>query len=141
MDTKPADTNRLKPDTVTAIAAISVAAIALVVSIWQGYETRHHNRLSVRPVLILDVDYTKDEAVETIRLRNVGTGPAIVKTFTVNEDGQPVQKVGDNPWGAAIEDLEASGIQVDYYWEEPGEAIGVNETSPMLSISEEVRSG
>ena len=41
-------------DRITAISAVVIAVATLAVSIWQGYETRRHQRLSVRPALVVD---------------------------------------------------------------------------------------
>ncbi len=69
-----------------SIPALSlfVAFLALFVAIWQGIETRTHNRLSVIPHL--DITIVQKE-LETgkggIRVINDGVGPAIIKYVKV----------------------------------------------------------
>jgi len=41
-------------DKILAISTIIIALSAVIVSLWQGFEQRKHNRLSVKPILGLD---------------------------------------------------------------------------------------
>ncbi len=76
----------------TAIVTVIIAVIALSFSIWQGLETRRHNRLSVRPVLerVLDVKLNDDTLHYMLAIVNQGTGPAIVKKFQFLLNGKTV---------------------------------------------------
>ena len=80
----------LEMDTIVALSAAVTAVAALVVSVWQGAETRKHNRLSVTPRIRFDFVYRRGEKVR-FQLMNRGIGPAIVSKFAVNCDKRPVE--------------------------------------------------
>lgn len=80
---------KFKTDLLPSFVAILVAIAAIAVSIWQGMETRKHNRLSVKPKLqfIFRADPQGDAS---IILTNDGLGPATIKNFDILLDGKPV---------------------------------------------------
>jgi hypothetical protein len=41
---------------VTTVATVVIAVAAVVVGVWQSLAARKHNRLSVRPLLVLEVN-------------------------------------------------------------------------------------
>jgi len=66
-----------------SIPALSlfVAFLALFVAIWQGAETRTHNRLSVIPHIDITIVQEEPESGRGgIRVMNDGVGPAITKS-------------------------------------------------------------
>jgi hypothetical protein len=130
-------TCRIRPDTITGIAATFIAVLALVGSLFEAAETRRHNRLSVKPVLSFETEVAQDDTVQTIRLKNLGTGPAIIKSFSVYANDKPVQKLGNDPWGSVIESLNLADIAFKYFWYSPGDVIGINEEKSVLTIKEE----
>jgi len=73
------NTNKLKPDTLTAISSIIIALIALGISIWQGIETRNHNRQTVTPNLSITRDFRNEAKDVGIFIESVGLGPVIIK--------------------------------------------------------------
>ena len=72
-----------------ALSAIVVAACSLALSIWQGILARQHNRLSVRPIVI--VSGMHNEKGSGWVLGNAGLGPALVKWFEVTVDEKPMR--------------------------------------------------
>lgn len=124
-----------KSQIVTEIATVAIAVIALVVSIWSGIESRQHNRLSVRPALNFDIEQWLDGTINTIYIKNFGTGPAIVKKFTVYVDDQPAQEAGAKMWDSALNLLGLSGTPVEIYWYDPEDVIGINEATTILKIN------
>jgi len=70
-----------------AISAGVIALAALGVSIWQGYISREHNKLSVRPHLefILHCKTTEDFR---LILRNSGLGPALISKISLFVDNK-----------------------------------------------------
>lgn len=71
------------------VLTLVVASCTLLITFWQGYLTRKHNRLSVRPWLAWNRSYqTLPEGTRiTFSLENNGVGPAIVREryFTKGE--------------------------------------------------------
>ena len=68
-------------DIVSANPALDVALIALVFAVWQGWRIHKHNKLSVRPVLKIDVSNGArgDRGHYRLKLVNCGIGPAVIK--------------------------------------------------------------
>ena len=90
--------------------SVFIALTALIVSVWQGYETRKHNRLTVKPILNFTKNYNSTydiigtDTVVTRKyqlvLSNNGTGPAIVKSFKLYFDGEElIPEEGFYLWG------------------------------------------
>lgn len=103
-----------------------VAGLAVVVSLWQGYETRRHNRLSVKPLIAFDRNYSqnvktpelgaeaKADTVRyfTLRLKNQGFGPAIVKRFQLFVEGKGIPVTESFPW---LNALKKAGYKGNIY--------------------------
>ena len=67
-------------------SSIVIAALALAWAIWQGSESRKHDRLSVRPRLDFDVRSIQGEPIR-VWFENQGLGPAIVRKLELVVDG------------------------------------------------------
>ncbi len=82
---------------VTAIASIFIAIIALFFSVWQGLQTRKHNKLSVRPLLKFYPRQSDDSQNGHYRLAlvNCGIGPAVIKNVKLLFDGVLVPHCDD----------------------------------------------
>lgn len=74
-----------------SIPTIVLACVAVVISIWQGCETRHHNKLSVKPFLGIRFSISKNDPLMGVWIENNGFGPAIIKDFFVYLDRQPTR--------------------------------------------------
>ncbi len=74
-----------------SIPTIVLACTAVVISIWQGCETRRHNKLSVKPLLSITISTSENDSLMGVWIDNNGTGPAIIKEFFVHLDGQPTK--------------------------------------------------
>ena len=72
-------------------AAAVIALCALAVSIWQGRVMRFHQMLSVKPHIDIDYKFFPGKPIE-IRMLNNGVGPAIIKSFKILYDGQPLSE-------------------------------------------------
>jgi len=78
-------------NTIISISAIFVACVAVGISIWQGFETRRHNKLSVKPYLVIRTSTSKSGLSMGVWVENDGLGPALIKDFIVYFDGQPTR--------------------------------------------------
>lgn len=78
----------MKTENIIAASSALVACLALGLTIWQGSLTRRHNRLSVRPHLV--VETSSDDFEYEVRLTNNGLGPAVIKRIDVTVDGNPI---------------------------------------------------
>ncbi len=64
-------------------AATIIAILALLFTIYQGYLTRRHNRLSVKPFLNFTNKYDANNIIQYCILKNSGLGPAIITNIKV----------------------------------------------------------
>jgi len=68
---------------ITTWATTVIALAAVVVSFWTGYETRRHNRLSVKPLLGIAGNTAPGPEYGLI-LSNDGAGPALVTGWKIS---------------------------------------------------------
>ncbi len=97
------------------IFAVFIAIAAVAVAIWQMWEMRKHNRLSVKPHLYFSTHSVLGEPAG-LRVTNGGLGPAIIKSFSLGVD---------NKW---IDDTEKGG------WIEAGKLLGAEKIAPILDV-------
>ena len=82
---------------VTGISTTVIALCALALSIWQGIQTRRHNRLSFRPHLTTWSNRDAEKGFYRIELINNGIGPALIEEFLVKVDGKVISGQGPEP--------------------------------------------
>jgi hypothetical protein len=82
---------------ISGIATTIIALCALALSIWQGVQTRRHNRLSFRPHLTTWTNTDAEKGFYTIELTNNGIGPALIEEFLVKVDGKVISGQGTEP--------------------------------------------
>lgn len=91
--------------------SLFVATLALVFSVWQGFENRYHNKLTQRPHLDLSLRASDGAMVRGIRLDNAGLGPAIIKSISFSVNGSPVSlsendiSIGKNIYTKVLDDI------------------------------------
>lgn len=88
------------------MASAVVAVLALGATLWQGFVTRNHNRLSVRPLLRLAHRFVTEHPEDgeecsnvtryEIFLHNHGLGLATIKRITFHVDGKEAKSISDN---------------------------------------------
>ena len=109
---QPSKQNR-KSD-IPSIVAIFIALMALFISIWQGCEERRHNRLSVTPILTFDnISHNRSK---TIKLKNVGLGPARILSFEIMEGDAVYSAENGNPWNK-LSFIKNIGFSEMYYFD------------------------
>jgi len=126
---------------IIALAAMFIALGALVVSFWQGFLTRKHNRLSVRPHLTFERDLGDREDSFGIHVVNNGLGPAIYSAFTLTVDGGDSVRI-ENTIGWA-EALSRAGLSGPFFFRFPevGEALAGGGTIALLTCEEPASQG
>jgi len=75
--------------------AISISAIALILSTWQAFMFREHSQLTVRPVLDVEKQYFKEGYNHLVRIviKNDGFGPAIVDSNLFIFDSKTIDEL------------------------------------------------
>jgi len=124
----------MKPEFIIALTSIVIAGAALFVTIWQGFVTRRHNRLMVRPVFRIDRDELNDQPIRII-LHNVGVGPGFIDRFDVMVDGANI--VGDRVtrMNTAMDRIGLREYRIQYFSPSIGEAINVGESQALIKIT------
>lgn len=79
-----------------------MALLALGFSIWQGWQIRRHNKLSVRPHLTTWTNTDAEKGYYTIELINNGIGPALIEEFLLKVDGKIISGQGSEPIEKAL---------------------------------------
>ncbi len=80
---------KLSTETWIATCATFIALCALFVSVWEGVQTRRHNKLSTNPNLGIRVSISQNHASMGVFIENNGLGPAILEKLVVYIDNQP----------------------------------------------------
>ncbi len=81
------------------ITGTTIAFGVAITTIWQGFLTRRHNRLSVKPILIITrVTVTGEKA--NILIKNTGVGPAIICYIKFIVDGVVIEQNLSEPTNA-----------------------------------------
>ena len=68
------------------IASIFIALSALFLAVYEGRQTRKHNRVSVKPKLHVSRNFNEEKGILTFRLINGGIGPADVTKIQFCEE-------------------------------------------------------
>ncbi|MEN0051168.1 MAG: hypothetical protein AAF806_29155 [Bacteroidota bacterium] len=119
-----------KSEKIQSTAAMFVAVIALLISVWQGCEERRYNRFSVRP--LLNFDLHSSSGTRTIKLANEGLGPAIFKQFVIEIDGKKYNAENGNPWEAVLEKRGLRNKFSQMYYYADGTIMQANNSANLL---------
>ncbi|MBL4561633.1 MAG: hypothetical protein JKX79_11690 [Labilibaculum sp.] len=65
------------------ILSCFIAMLALIFTIYQGYLTRKHNRLSVKPILSFESKQSLNDNRYTCSVGNRGLGPALIDSISL----------------------------------------------------------
>lgn len=120
-------------------ATIFIAVLALVVSVWSAYETRKHNRLSVKPSISISGVFTDDQDESGILVSNNGSGPAFLQKFDVYIESKKMPNSSPVKLGRAIQ--ETLGISDIYLYvgvPSPGAVFKEGTTHKILGTSEKL---
>ncbi len=79
-------TDWITPEITIAISSVVIAVCALGISIWQGYLTRKHNRLTVNPYAVIQVDLSAQSEQVGVQIRNQGVGPMIINSIGIRRE-------------------------------------------------------
>ncbi len=117
--------SKISSDTIVSISAIIIALASIVVTTWQGIETRKHNRLSVSPKLELIFESGKNNFGYV--LTNNGLGPSIITGKRIFIDGEEIRYTGFSGYEEFIDKLGLNDRDVSHGAIYPGRTIRANE--------------
>jgi hypothetical protein len=128
---KPHEGMGMNAGTITAICAVVIAVASLVVSVYQTYAMRQHDRHSVRPVLQLHKGWPLGGKAG-IRLINSGLGPAVIVGSTLTVDGEAIGKWNEDSVNSLRERLAVRPSAVTF---NDGEVIATDYEQYLLSVA------
>jgi hypothetical protein len=121
------------PAEVLAIAAVIVAVLALVATVWQGWIARQHSRMSVRPALNY-VDMRDSPAALGLAIVNHGLGPAIVDGIEITVDGRRFEQMGSEYKAFVAHQVHNYGANVQFQSLTSGLPIPVGQPFVLLKL-------
>jgi hypothetical protein len=127
---------KLSSDTIIGIAATVIALASLWLSASEGYQTRLHDHLSVKPYLTVLNNLVEKEPEFGVLVTNKGIGPAFVRELRIFVDGKPVAPDQYDGWGNARMQLGINELPVHCSGLSES-AISAGETIPLLAIKKE----
>lgn len=126
-----------RADRVLSIAATVTAVIALCVAVWDGSETRRHNRLSVAP----RVDFFTMQSLSMERpenylsLHNRGLGPAVLKSLVITVNGERISLLGRGKTKEAVKKLGLYRSGIGFTSIETDDILEVGDSSKIFQIN------
>lgn len=97
-----------------------VALAAIGLALWEGFENRQHNRMSVVPKLDGARDFDMTAQSFELALLSNGLGPAVVTDLVLFVDGEPVHEGSSDaeyPWLTAFRVFDSGSFDVmDSYY-------------------------
>lgn len=107
--------SELTPDTITAISSVIIALIALIVAIWQGIETRNHNRRTLTPKLSITRDLRNEAEDIGIFIESVGLGPVIIKKVVITINDKQYNVSSQEAWKNVLCHLDINEFWTQWY--------------------------
>lgn len=119
----------------TGISSVVIALCALFFTIWSGWRSHIHNKLSVRPHLTTWVIQEEEKHYYGIELVNNGLGPALIECFVIKLDGnvmkgratEPIENIIDTLFNDSKYKYETSLLDAGY-------SMPANEKRPIATI-------
>ena len=118
---------------ITALGTVVIAFAALALSVLQFKASRTHNKLSVRPLLVLDANYDPTVRGFGLSVSNKGIGPAVILDFRILVDGKDETASASHPWAAALKKLDLNYTFIQHFSLSSDTAISPRETLPLIT--------
>ena len=90
---------------ISSYVPLFISVLAITVSIYSAYETRHHNRLSKKPFVSFKRMMAADGDEVGLIIENNGLGPAVISNFSIFLDTNQIIGDGINDWESVTEKL------------------------------------
>lgn len=98
-----------------ALFALIVSVCAVTLTFYEGYQSRAHQRLSVKPKLNIDVHTYGEKGEFAIEVENKGLGPAFVTKFNVFIDDERINSTPHKLWKDCLKLLGIPDFQYEMY--------------------------
>ncbi|MBR9878512.1 hypothetical protein NFH98_11840 [Halomonas sp. H33-56] len=115
-----------------AIGSVIVALAAFAVAIWQGFLTRKHNILSVKPRFYIDKSYVEGLHY---RLESQGLGPGVIENFTILVNEEKIINPKSDPWPELFKKIGVTGVNYEFHIPSVGSTHSPNTSKILLSVT------
>lgn len=117
-----------------SLAAIFISVLALIVSIWSGVETRNHNRISVKPSLVVMPALEGVGGRNGLYISNLGLGPGVVGEVDVLVGGKAFN-LNQDSWPDILNQLNLDSDCFSHSWFPLGSIIYTGAEKPLLTLT------
>lgn len=107
--------------TLLSLVAVVISIAAASIAYWQLDLMREHNRLSVRPYLMITPHLTSEKA--GLYLSNEGIGPGIITSFKIRVADEQFDGLGDSRWPAVLKKARLDPACFSKGWPTKGAAV------------------
>jgi hypothetical protein len=114
-------------------AAVIVALAALVFAISEGRRNLRHDRLSVRPKLLLSLQVLHKQPSVLI-LSNAGLGPAVIREVQVGLDGEPLRHLEPDQYLELMRSVLDGVVPGDVTYGYPASVMQSGESIELMSV-------
>lgn len=116
-------------------AALVIATSALFVSWWQLEITKEHNRLGVRPRVMVTPYLEGPNGRNGLYISNPGLGPAIIKSMKITAGSSTFEGVGENLWPKILKTVDINPICFARGWPNEEAVVKAGEELVLLSTT------
>ena len=120
--------------TLITVLSVLTALFVFAGTIYQAWSTRRHHFLSVKPTLFIAEGYheTKEVLEIAFELQNLGTGTAIIESFTLLHGERKVSVDSRKSYVEFMEGLRGHFDNVNFAWVAPTEPLAVGQKVLLL---------
>lgn len=120
---------------IASVSAVLISLFAVGLSWWQLEVGREHNRLSVRPLVIVTPYLEGPGGRNGLYLSNEGLGPAVLKDMKAVVAGKSFGGLGMSHWRQILKELNANPLCFSQAWPTYESVLKVGEELPILSLT------
>jgi hypothetical protein len=102
-----------------SLSAVAISLFALALSWWQLEVGREHNRLSVKPLVVITPHLEGPGGRNGVYLSNQGLGPAVLKSMKVVVAGQSFEGLGKSRWKEILKAADTDPFCYALGWPTP----------------------
>ena len=123
-----------RTELIISFSSVSIALMALFVSIWQSIETREHNKNSLKPYLTAAPLLNGIKGENGVYIINDGVGPAYIKSAHLTVEGQEFD-LSRNIWPDVYKHIGLKKLCYSESWFKKGSALRAGEAMRLLAPS------
>lgn len=120
------------------IAGTVIALGVAITTIWQGFLTRKHYKLTVRPMLRIDWGFVLEKKIKIV-LKNTGVGPAIISSVNFVIDDKPITQQSKQLADTVMHNLGQFATRYKFYELHPNESFYSGEERAIIESEQKFK--